>query len=521
MGNPPDRVDHIPSRAEEKSITAAVPRPPATGAPGPRTSGLGQQHPRAAGTPIPAAGAGEPGRHATEEPARHAPELPRRVIAPIAFGTILQPLNSSMIAVALVSIRNHFHAGASAAWVVSALYLATAVAAPAMGRLADMLGPRRVSLGGLALVGVTSAVAPFSPSIGAVVLCRVLIGIGTAAQYPCGVAMIRHAADRTGSASHNALATLSVCSQVVVALGPTLGGLLVGLLDWGGIFWANLPLVAVAAVVIVLWGPADPPVARAGRRETLARLDIPGMLLFVTAVGALMFWLLSLSRSPQWWWLAVLLPATALTAVWSLRAREPFLDLRLLANRALTFTYLRATATFTAFYGVFYGLPQWLEESRGLGPTGAGLVVLPIAVCGVLSTVLATRLQRRRGIWPSLVVGTGGLAVGGLLLTLPGPGTPIVLLLLICAVLGLPNGFNSMANQSAVYAAAPADRAGAASGLYRTSQYVGANLAAAGLALLAAHGNGAALHHLGWAIATISTFLLATATLAWHHHRTA
>jgi MFS family permease len=448
-----------------------------------------------------------------------APELPKRVIAPIAFGTILQPLNSSMIAVALVSIRDHFHAGASAAWVVSALYLATAVAAPAMGRLADMLGPRRVSLAGLALVGAASVAAPFSPSIGVVVLCRVLIGIGTAAQYPCGVAMIRRAADRTGSASHNALATLSVCSQVVVALGPTLGGLLVGLLGWGGVFWANLPLVALAAVVIVLWGPADPPVARAGRRETLARLDVPGVLLFVTAVGALMFWLLSLARSPQWWWLAVAVPATALTAVWSLRAREPFLDVRLLGNRELTFTYLRAIATFTAFYGIFYGLPQWLEESRGLGPTGAGLVVLPIAVCGVVSTVLATRLQRRRGIWPSLVVGTGGLAVGGALLMLPGSSTGVVPLLLICAVLGLPNGFNSMANQSAVYAAAPAERAGAASGLYRTSQYVGANLAAAGLTLLAAHADDASLHHLGLCIAALSTVLLTTALKACHRHR--
>ncbi|MEV0089039.1 MFS transporter [Saccharopolyspora sp. NPDC050642] len=113
--------------------------------------------------------------------AKPEPELPGRFITPIAFGTILQPLNSSMIAVALVGIRSHFDAGTSVTWLVSALHLATAVAAPAMGRIADVLGPRRTSLAGLVLVGITSVAAPFAPNIAALVVCRVLIGIGTAA----------------------------------------------------------------------------------------------------------------------------------------------------------------------------------------------------------------------------------------------------------------------------------------------------------------------------------------------------
>jgi MFS family permease len=453
----------------------------------------------------------------TEDIAAPPRELPKRISAPIAFGTILQPLNSSMIAVALVGIRAHFHAGAEAAWLVSALYLATAVAAPAMGRLADMLGPRRVSLAGLVLVGLASAAAPFASSVAVLVVCRVLIGIGTAAQYPCGVAMIRHAADRVRAAANHALATLAVSSQVSVALGPTLGGLLVGLFGWAGIFWVNVPLVLVAAAAIVVWGPADPPAGPGtalGPRTVLARLDVPGMTLFVVAVGALMFWLLSLSQTPAWWWLAVSVPAAALMVAWSLRAREPFLDVRLLAARALSFTYVRTLATYTAFYALFYGLPQWLEEVRGLGPTGAGLVVLPIAALGVVSTLLATRLQRRRGIRASLVVGTAALAVGGLLLTLPGVSTPVPVLLLICAVLGLPNGFNNMANQTAVYAAAPAGHMGSASGLYRTFQYVGANFAAAALALLTgARIDDAGLHRVGMTVAAISVALL-IATLA-------
>ncbi|QIZ38057.1 MFS transporter [Saccharopolyspora sp. ASAGF58] len=170
----------------------------------------------------------------------------------------------------------------------------------------------------------------------------------------------------------------------------------------------------------------------------------------------------------------------------------------------------RALGTYTAFYCVFYGLPQWLEDARGLGPVGTGLVVLPIAAVGAVSTLLATRLQRKHGPRAALLVGTAALCVGGLLLTVPDAGSPTLLLLVVSAMLGLPNGFNNMGNQGAMYAAAPAERMGAASGLYRTSQYVGANLAAALLALvIGGHADDASLHRMGLAIAIIAGALLA------------
>ncbi|GAA4616067.1 MFS transporter [Saccharopolyspora hordei] len=445
-----------------------------------------------------------------------APELPGRFIAPIAFGTVLQPLNSSMIAVALVSIREVFDAGTSVTWLVSALYLATAVAAPAMGRVADVLGPRRTSLAGLLLVGATSALAPFAPDVPTLVVCRILIGIGTAAQYPCGVAMVRHAADRLRARPNNALAALAVCSQVTAALGPTLGGLLVGAFGWSGVFWVNVPLTVVGALVILWRGPADPSARRdRGRLAALWRVDPVGIVLFAAAITALMFWLLSLGETVQWWWLAVAVPAAALTAWWGLRARDPFLDVRLLGRRALSFTYVRTIVTYTAFYCVFYGFPQWLEESRGLGPVGAGLVVLPVSAVGVVSTLLANRLQRRRGPRAALVVGTAALCAAGLLLTVPGAGSPVLLLLLVSAVLGVPNGFNNMGNQRAMYAVTPAERMGAASGLYRTSQYVGANLAAALLALvIGENATDLGLHRMGLSIAALAAVLLATSLVA-------
>lgn len=448
--------------------------------------------------------------------------MPAGFIGSVAFGTILQPLNSSMIAVALVGIRNDFHAGPEVNWLVSALYLATAVAAPSMGRLADLLGARRMFLVGMGMVAAGSVLAPFAPNLGTLVACRVLLGLGTGAQYPCGVAIVRSASQRLKARPQTALGALAICAQVTVSLGPTVGGLLVGLFGWQGIFWINLPMVALGTVAALRTIPADPPLQEidTGGRSRLSQLDLPGLLLFTTSMTTTMLWLLSLTESPQWFWLA---PAalSGIALVWrERRAPEPFLDLKLLTNRGLATTYLRTIFTYTAFYMIFYGLPQWLEEARGYGPTAAGLIVLPIAVIGAISTALATRLERFRGARLTLMIGTGVLALGGILLMLPGTGTPVVVLLGLCAVLGLPNGFNNMGNQTAMYLASPPEQTGASSGLYRTSQYIGANLASALIALvLGQQADAQGLHNMGLIIAGISGVLLIAVIFNRNLHR--
>ena len=119
---------------------------------------------------------------------------------------------------------------------MSGLYLATAIAAPTAGRLADLLGARRVFLAGLVLVALVSALAPFAPTLGWLIAARVLLGIGTGAQFPSGVAMIRRIADRRKASAVGALGLLSIFAQTSAALGPSIGGFLVGTFDWQAIF---------------------------------------------------------------------------------------------------------------------------------------------------------------------------------------------------------------------------------------------------------------------------------------------
>src|SRR5581483_4107827 len=149
----------------------------------------------------------------------------RRMLVAIALGVILNPLNSSMIAVALVAVHDDFHVSiGTSTWLVSAFYLVGAVGQPLMGRLADLLGGRRVFISGIALAAVVCALAPPSPSFGWLVAARAVQALATSTAFPAGLGLIRAASGHRVPAS--ALALLSVAASTSAALGPTIGGLL-------------------------------------------------------------------------------------------------------------------------------------------------------------------------------------------------------------------------------------------------------------------------------------------------------
>src|SRR5204863_457837 len=230
--------------------------------------------------------------------------VPRRVAAAIALGTLLNPLNSSMIAVALVSLQHAFGVGlTTSSWLVSAFYLAACVGQPLMGRIADRFGPRRVYCAGLVVVLVAGLAALVAPGFGWLVGCRVAQALGTSAAFPAGLAMIRRMAGGRPPAA--TLAALSVTNATSAALGPVLGGVLVAAAGWRGIFAVNIPLAAVGLVLALWWLPAPPAAAPASGAGVLAELDLPGVALFSATVVGLLAFLLSLGTGPQWWLLAV------------------------------------------------------------------------------------------------------------------------------------------------------------------------------------------------------------------------
>ncbi len=432
--------------------------------------------------------------------------FPRRLIAPMILGSVLNPLNTSLLAVALIPIGVAFGAPpAQTAWLVSALYLACAVGQPVMGRLIDAYGPRRLYLIGTALVGVGGLLGALAPHLGVLVAARVLIGLGTCAGYPASMSLIKHDAERTGRASPTSLlAALSFANQVVAVLGPTLGGLLVDAAGWRAVFTVNVPFSVACLVLGVLYLPRWRRPAGVSR----PRWDLAGIALFSIALVAVMVVLMDPTTAP-WRLLTLAVVAGAAFVRRELRVPDPFLDVRVLGlNKPLLVTYARQLLTGVVMYSVVYGLPQWLEHGRGLTPSQTGLVLLPMFATAMVTTVLT---RRQRGVLGRLGVGSGLQLAACVALLAMHDATPVVVLLVILAAFGVPQALNGLGNQYALYLQATPAQIGAASGLFRTFMYLGALTSAAATA--AAYREAAdtpGLHALAAFAAVCAALLLAT-----------
>ena len=419
---------------------------------------------------------------------------------PVLLGPVLNPLNTTMISVALVPIADALHiTSATVIWLVVSLYLASAVSQPVMGSLADLVGPRKVYVAGMVVVLVASAIPLLWHTFPAVLAARVLLGVGTSAAYPAGMTLIRHRTQRLGIATPPALlAGLSLASLATAAVGPVLGGVLIAAFGWESIFVVNLPLAALTLVLVLVLLPAD----AAGSERPAARLrdqlDPVGIALFAATTTSLLFFLLRL-QDGLYWLVAVSAVAAVALVLWELRHRRPFVDVRLIAtNGALTRTYIRMGLTYLGPYIVVYAMSQWLQDDLGLDSDTAGLVQFPSAVLAGVASLAIARTTRVR--LPLVVAAIVPLA-GGLLLVVVTSASPLWLVVVAATLFGIPQGLGAVANQAVVYRHAPVEQIGSAAGLSRTAVSLTAILSSALIGLtFDPSPSDAGLHLLGWVV---------------------
>jgi MFS family permease len=390
------------------------------------------------------------------------------------LGSALNPINSSLIATALVPIARgvHVSVGRTVA-LVSALYLASAIAQPTGGKLSEVFGPRRIFLIGILLVLAGGVLGGIGQSLAALLIARVLIGIGTSAGYPSAMLMIRRRAESVGLTAPpgGVLGGLQIAGVATAALGLPVGGVLVNAFGWRSVFLANVPVTLVALALAVGWLPRDPAVEGArSARDVAARIDLGGIVGFGGAMAALLVFLNSLPH-PQWIALGLAVVLAAALVAWELRAGQAFFDVRLLAaNLALTRTYLRFALTSLCIYTVLYGVSQWLEAARGFSAQDAGLLLLPMT--GLSAVILRPISQRNLVRGPLIAAGISSIAgaVGVLLL---GAGTATIGIIAVTLIFGITLGTFASSNQTALYTQAEAQQMGTAAGLLRTFGYIG------------------------------------------------
>lgn len=413
------------------------------------------------------------------------------LLVAVALGVLLNPLNASMISVAVARLQHVFDLRfSSASWLISTYYLASAISQPVMGKLADLLGRRRLFFIGLALAAVSAAAAPFAPSFQWLITLRLIQSVGSGAIYPAGMGIVR---EYIGDNQARALAFLAVFSGGAAAFGPSIGGLLMRWHDWPSIFWVNFPFIISSALLGWWFLPRDRPLRLQARDSSvgtsgmvlLRGLDWPGIALFSGTVLTTLVFLLSIPTTVEWW-AAGLAVVLCVAFLWrELQAASPFIDIRMFrSNLPLSWVLIQFVTVNAIFYSIFFGIPTYLQEVRHFDPQRTGLIMLSVAGLGVVMAPLTGRWVDKSGARPPLLLAAWCMTIGSSLLLTLHDHSPVWWLVIILSVLGLSSGLNNVALQTALFRVAPQDIISAASGLFQTARYLGAILSTVLLGML-------------------------------------
>jgi EmrB/QacA subfamily drug resistance transporter len=332
----------------------------------------------------------------------------RLTLVATILGSTVVFLDSTVVNVALPSIGNSLDAGlAGQQWVVEAYMLTMVSLLLVGGSLGDQFGRRRMFVAGLLAFGATSALCALSPTVELLIAARALQGVAGALLVPGSLAIV--AATFEGPARGRAVGTWTAWTGIATVLGPAGGGALIGLLSWRAIFWVNLPLVAVTAVLAlrVVAESRDPDASRG--------VDGIGILLSALGLGGPVF---ALIEQPTHGWgdPAVWIPllgGVACFAVFLLheaRTRQPMLDLALFRIRNFAVANLTTLAAYAGLIGGLFFIGLYLQQVVGYTPLEAGLATTPISI---LLFVLSPRFGKlASGTGPRLPMTVGPIVAG-------------------------------------------------------------------------------------------------------------
>ncbi|MER7847850.1 DHA2 family efflux MFS transporter permease subunit [Kitasatospora sp. NPDC096077] len=398
----------------------------------------------------------------------------------VSLGAFMLLVDVTIVTVALPDMATGLHTSfTDLQWVLDIYALALAALLLGAGSLADRFGRRRTYLCGLGLFAAASLACGLADTGGQLILFRGLQGIGGAAMFATTMALLN--TSYQGRDRGIAFGVWGAVNGAAAAAGPIVGGLLTEHLGWRWIFFINLP-ISVLAVVVTLRA------VRESRDPQARGLDLPGLVSFTVAAGALTFALIR--GAADGWGSTSTLGLFALSAVAllvfvlaELKGRNPMFDLGLLRNPGFTGVLAGGMLLSVAAFSYLVYTSLWLQSVRGLGPVAAGLALVPMSALAFVVAAVAGR--RLHGASPRLTIGGGLLliAVGALLQALIGADSSWPVLAPGLAVAGAGVGLATPAMAAAAMAAVPQRRSGMAGGALNTARQLGNAL---GIAVLGA-----------------------------------
>ncbi len=399
----------------------------------------------------------------------------RWALAAMGLGVFLIANDFTALSVALPQMERDLGTDLSTVqWVINAYSLVFGVLTVSGGRLADLLGRRRVFVTGAAIFALCSLLAALAPSAGLLIAARALMAVGGALMWPATLAMTYGLLPEARRNLAGAL-VLGVAG-LGNACGPLLGGALTELASWRWVLAINVPIALAAIAVVTRTVPES-----RGEDED-RRFDLAGMA-FVT--GSLVALLLALDQVAVWGWgdarvLALLAAFALLMAAFVVRERTAgpvaLIPRDVAGNATFRAVLLAVLLMSMTFFSAMVYVPQFMEKQLGFSALGAGVGLLPLLLLFGLVSFFSGPLYERFGGRAVLLAGAALLPVAMVLLSLPGEGAGYLALVPGMALLGLGVGLFYPSAATAAVSALAASRAGLASGLLYMLQVAGGSL---------------------------------------------
>ncbi|MGW6279115.1 DHA2 family efflux MFS transporter permease subunit [Kribbella sp. NPDC055071] len=404
----------------------------------------------------------------------------------LVLGFFMILVDSTIVSVATPAILDDFGADVgTVVWVTSAYLLAYAVPLLITGRLGDRIGPKKLYLTGLALFTLASVWCGLTNSIEMLIVARVFQGLGASMMTPQTMAVITRIFPPNQRG--RAMSLWGATAGVATLVGPILGGVLVDGLGWQWIFFVNAPVGVIGFILAMRLVPDLPTKPH--------KFDLLGVALSSIGLFCLVFGIQE-GQKYNWgeitgpisvWSLIITgLVVLALFVFWQSRNRgEPLLPLALFKDRNFSLANVAITTVGFAITAMAFPLMLYAQSVRGLTPTRAALLLVPMAVISGALAPFVGRLVDRTP--PRFIAGFGLLCCSVALFWLSQviePDVPIWELLLPIALLGVANGFMWAPLGTTATRNLPMHQAGAGAGVYNTTRQVGAVLGSAGIAVL-------------------------------------
>ncbi len=391
------------------------------------------------------------------------------VLVTICIGAFMNQLDASIVTVAFPTLQHSFHAGLGAVTWVGLSYLLVLVGlVTGIGRMADMVGRKLFYMYGFIVFIVGSTLCGLAPNLLALDGFRVLQGIGAAMLQANSVAILVLALPREKLG--RGIGIQGAAQALGLALGPTVGGLLIALGGWRLIFFVNIPVGIVGTVMAWYLIP------RSRHLQARVPFDWLGLALFGPAVAAL---LSALSFGDKVGWtsptiIGLFVAPLVLGAAFVLRERyalDPMLDLTLFKRVSFTAGITSGLFSYLVLFGTLFVVPFYLERALHQSASRSGLMLGVMPITLGISAPIAGRLAERLGARPLTV--TGMMISAVMMSALIVAHDSLLVILVELAILGVGLGLFTPPNNAAIMGSVPKEQSGVASGVLNTTRGLG------------------------------------------------